>query len=182
MREFGSLYATVPGNLPTTQRAVIGCHLPLWTHRRSLGEGGQRRHSQKTTRARHRAAQRSTQVITVAKSPVLKQRIGDDIITVMAQPARLGRQGRYCGDHDDGRYVDAKPALKHGTIAILLRRTKKSARACEKLTSEVSESTVRLYSRWWTIGRDQQRNLERANGYGNLKGKSPIPARPRALW
>jgi tripeptide aminopeptidase len=118
--EFGIVYATVPGNLADNSKVpVIGFISHMDTSPAVSGEN--------VTPVIHKNYQGGdivlpkdpTQVITVAKNPVLKELIGDDIIT--ADGTTLLGSDDKSGIAEIMTMIDTfmqNPQLKHGTIAI----------------------------------------------------------------
>jgi len=118
--EFGIVYATVPGNLADNSKVpVIGFIAHMDTSPAVSGEN--------VTPVIHKNYQGGditlpkdpTQVITVDKNPVLKELIGDDIIT--ADGTTLLGSDDKSGCAEIMTMIDTfrqNPQLKHGTIAI----------------------------------------------------------------
>jgi len=118
--EFGIVYATVPGNLADNSKVpVIGFISHMDTSPAVSGEN--------VTPIIHKNYQGGdivlpkdpTQVITVAQNPVLKELIGDDIIT--ADGTTLLGSDDKSGIAEIMTMIDTfmqNPQLKHGTIAI----------------------------------------------------------------
>jgi tripeptide aminopeptidase len=118
--EFGIVYATVPGNLPDNSKApVIGLIAHMDTSPAVSGEN--------VSPIIHKNYQGGdivlpkdpTQIITVATSPVLKELIGDDIIT--ADGTTLLGSDDKSGCAEIMTMIDTlmqNPQLKHGTLAI----------------------------------------------------------------
>jgi len=118
--EFGIVYATLPGNLPDNSKApVIGFIAHMDTSPAVSGEN--------VNVVIHKNYQGGdivlpkdpTQVISVAKTPVLKTLIGDDIIT--ADGTTLLGSDDKSGIAEIMTMVDTliqNPQIKHGTIAI----------------------------------------------------------------
>jgi len=118
--EFGIVYATVPGNLADNSKVpVIGFIAHMDTSPAVSG--------QNVTPVIHKNYQGGnitlpkdpTQVITVDKNPVLKELIGDDIIT--ADGTTLLGSDDKSGCAEIMTMIDTfrqNPQLKHGTIAI----------------------------------------------------------------
>lgn len=118
--EFGIVYATVPGNLPDNSKVpVIGFIAHMDTSPAVSGEN--------VNVVIHKNYQGGdivlpkdpTQVVTVAKTPVLKELIGDDIIT--ADGTTLLGSDDKAGIAEIMSMVDTlmqNPQIKHGTIAI----------------------------------------------------------------
>ena len=118
--EFGIVYATLPGNLPDNSKApVIGFIAHMDTSPAVSGEN--------VNAVIHKNYQGGdivlpkdpTQVISVAKTPVLKTLIGDDIIT--ADGTTLLGSDDKSGVAEIMTMVDTliqNPQIKHGTLAI----------------------------------------------------------------
>jgi tripeptide aminopeptidase len=118
--EFGIVYATVPGNLADNSKVpVIGFIAHMDTSPAVSGEN--------VTPVIHKNYQGGditlpkdpTQVITVDKNPVLKELIGDDIIT--ADGTTLLGSDDKSGCAEIMTMIDTfrqNPQIKHGTIAI----------------------------------------------------------------
>jgi tripeptide aminopeptidase len=118
--EFGIVYATVPGNLSDNSKVpVIGFIAHMDTSPAVSGEN--------VNVVVHKNYQGGdivlpkdpTQIITVEKSPVLKELIGDDIIT--ADGTTLLGSDDKSGVAEVMTMVDLlmqNPQLKHGTIAV----------------------------------------------------------------
>jgi len=118
--EFGIVYATVPGNLPDNSKVpVVGFIAHMDTSPAVSGEN--------VNAIIHRNYQGGdivlpkdpTQIITVEKNPVLKDLIGDDIIT--ADGATLLGSDDKSGVAEIMTMLDTlkqNPQVKHGTIAI----------------------------------------------------------------
>jgi tripeptide aminopeptidase len=118
--EFGIVYATVGGNLPDNSKVpVIGFIAHMDTSPAVSGEN--------VNAVIHKNYQGGdivlpkdpTQVITVAKNPLLKELIGDDIIT--ADGTTLLGSDDKSGVAEIMTMIDTlrqNPQLKHGTIAV----------------------------------------------------------------
>jgi len=118
--EFGIVYATVPGNLPDNSKVpVIGFISHMDTSPAVSGEN--------VNAVIHKNYQGGdivlpkdpTQVISVAKNPLLKEMIGDDIIT--ADGTTLLGSDDKAGIAEIMTMIDIlkqNPEVKHGTLAI----------------------------------------------------------------
>src|SRR6185295_8265082 len=118
--EFGIVYATLPGNLADNSKVpVIGFLAHMDTSPAVSGEN--------VTPIIHKNYQGGdivlpkdpTQVISVAKNPLLKEMIGDDIIT--ADGTTLLGSDDKSGIAEIMTMIDMliqNPQIKHGTIAI----------------------------------------------------------------
>ena len=118
--EFGIVYATVPGNLPDNSRVpIVGFISHMDTSPSVLGAN--------VTAVIHKNYQGGdivlpkdpTQVISAAKNPILKEMIGDDIIT--ADGTTLLGSDDKSGIAAIMTMIDTlgqNPQIKHGTLAI----------------------------------------------------------------
>jgi len=118
--EFGIVYATVPGNLPDNSKVpVVGFISHMDTSPSVSGEN--------VTAVIHKNYQGGdivlpkdpTQIISVEKNPVLKEMIGDDIIT--ADGTTLLGSDDKSGIAAIMTMIDTlkqNPQIKHGTLAI----------------------------------------------------------------
>lgn len=120
LSEFGIVYATVPGNLADNSKVpVIGFISHMDTSPAVSGENVNVIIHKKYQGGDIVLPKDPTQVITVAGSPVLKELIGDDIIT--ADGTTLLGSDDKSGIAEIMTMVDTfmqNPQLKHGTIAV----------------------------------------------------------------
>ena len=118
--EFAIVYATVPGNLPDNSKApVIGFIAHMDTSPAVSGENVNPIIHKNYQGGDIVLPKDPTQIITVEKSPVLKELIGDDIIT--ADGTTLLGSDDKSGCAEIMTMIDTltqNPQLKHGTIAI----------------------------------------------------------------
>lgn len=118
--EFGIVYATVPGNLADNSKApVIGFIAHMDTSPAVSGENVNVVIHKNYRGGDIALPKDPTQIITVEKSPVLKELIGDDIIT--ADGTTLLGSDDKSGVAEVMTMVDTlmlNPQIKHGTIAI----------------------------------------------------------------
>src|SRR6476660_216932 len=118
--EFGIVYATVPGNLPDNSKfPVIGFIAHMDTSPAVSGENVNPIIHKNYQGGDIVLPKDPTQVITVAGSPVLKELIGDDIIT--ADGTTLLGSDDKAGCAEIMTMIDTlmqNPQIKHGTIAI----------------------------------------------------------------
>jgi tripeptide aminopeptidase len=118
--EFAIVYATVPGNLPDNSKVpVVGFIAHLDTSPAVSGENVNAVIHKNYQGGDIVLPKDSSQIITVDKSPVLKQLIGDDIIT--ADGTTLLGSDDKSGVAEIMTMVDAlmqNPQIKHGTIAV----------------------------------------------------------------
>src|SRR4030095_2587289 len=118
--EFGIVYATVPGNLADNSKApVVGLIAHMDTSPAVSGENVNPIIHTNYQGGDIVLPKDKTQVISVAKNPVLKKLIGDDIIT--ADGATLLGSDDKSGVAEIMTMIDTlrqNPQIKHGTLAI----------------------------------------------------------------
>ncbi len=118
--EFGIVYAMVPGNLADNSKVpVIGFIAHMDTSPAVSGENVNAIIHKNYQGGDIVLPKNTTQVITVAKNPVLKKLIGDDIIT--ADGTTLLGSDDKSGCAEIMTMIDTlrqNPQIKHGTIAI----------------------------------------------------------------
>jgi tripeptide aminopeptidase len=118
--EFAIVYATVPGNLPDNSKVpVIGFIAHMDTSSAVSGENVNPIIHKNYQGGDIVLPKDPTQIITVEKSPVLKELIGDDIIT--ADGTTLLGSDDKSGCAEIMTMIDTlmqNPQIKHGTIAI----------------------------------------------------------------
>ncbi|HET6976628.1 MAG TPA: peptidase T [Pyrinomonadaceae bacterium] len=118
--EFGIVYATVPGNLTDNSKVpVVGLIAHMDTSPAVSGENVNPIIHKNYQGGDITLPKDPTQVITVAKNPVLKTLIGDDIIT--ADGTTLLGSDDKSGCAEVMTMIDIlrqNPQLKHGTLAI----------------------------------------------------------------
>jgi tripeptide aminopeptidase len=118
--EFGIVYATVPGNLADNSKVpVVGLIAHMDTSPAVSGENVNAIIHKNYQGGDITLPKDPTQVITVAKNPVLKELIGDDIIT--ADGTTLLGSDDKSGVAEIMTMIDIlrqNPQIKHGSIAI----------------------------------------------------------------
>jgi tripeptide aminopeptidase len=118
--EFGIVYATVPGNLADNSRVpVVGLIAHMDTSPAVSGENVNAIIHKNYQGGDITLPKDPTQVISVAKNPVLKEMIGDDIIT--ADGTTLLGSDDKSGVAEVMTMIDIirqNPQIKHGTLAI----------------------------------------------------------------
>jgi tripeptide aminopeptidase len=118
--EFGIVYALVPGNLPDNSKVpVVGFIAHMDTSPAVSGENVNAIVHKNYQGGDIVLPKDPTQVITVAKNPLLKELIGDDIIT--ADGTTLLGSDDKSGVAEIMTMIDTlrqNPQLKHGTIAV----------------------------------------------------------------
>ena len=118
--EFGIVYATVPGNLADNSKVpVVGFIAHMDTSPAVSGENVNAIIHKNYQGGDIVLPKDTSQVITVAKNPVLKELIGDDIIT--ADGTTLLGSDDKAGISEIMTMIDIlrqNPQIKHGTLAI----------------------------------------------------------------
>src|SRR4026209_225701 len=118
--EFGIVYATVPGNLADNSKVpVVGFIAHMDTSPAVSGENVNAIIHKNYQGGDNTLPKDPTQVITVAKTPALKELIGDDIIT--ADGTTLLGSDDKSGCAEIMTMIDIlrqNPQIKHGTLAI----------------------------------------------------------------
>src|SRR5215207_471849 len=136
--EFGIVYATVPGNLPDNSKVpVIGFIAHMDTSPAVSGENVNAIIHKNYQGGDIILPKDPTQVITVAKNPVLKEMIGDDIIT--ADGTTLLGSDDKSGIAELMTMIDIlkqNPQIKHGNIAIAFTPDEEVGGGVEKFDIE----------------------------------------------
>src|SRR5690242_18393294 len=118
--EFGIVYALVPGNLPDNSKVpIVGFIAHMDTSPAVSGENVNAIIHKNYQGGDIVLPKDPTQVITVAKNPLLKELIGDDIIT--ADGTTLLGSDDKSGCAEIMTMIDTlrqNPQIKHGTIAV----------------------------------------------------------------
>ncbi len=118
--EFGIVYAMIPGNLPDNSKVpVVGFIAHMDTSPAVSGENVNAIVHKNYQGGDITLPKDPTQVISVAKNPVLKELIGDDIIT--ADGTTLLGSDDKSGVAEIMTMIDTlrqNPQIKHGTLAI----------------------------------------------------------------
>src|SRR5829696_8942704 len=136
--EFGIVYATVPGNLADNSKVpVIGLIAHMDTSPAVSGENVNAIIHKNYQGGDIVLPKDPTQVITVAKNPVLKELIGDDIIT--ADGTTLLGSDDKSGVAEIMTMIDIlrqNPQIKHGNIAIAFTPDEEVGGGIEKFDVE----------------------------------------------
>jgi tripeptide aminopeptidase len=136
--EFGIVYATLPGNLPDNSKVpVVGFIAHMDTSPAVSGENVNAVIHKNYQGGDITLPKDTTQVITVAKNPVLKTLIGDDIIT--ADGTTLLGSDDKAGISEIMTMLDTfkqNPQIKRGTIAIAFTPDEEVGTGIEKFDVE----------------------------------------------
>src|SRR4030095_2745639 len=142
--EFGIVYATVPGNLADNSKApVVGLIAHMDTSPAVSGENVNPIIHTNYQGGDIVLPKDKTQVITVAKNPVLKDMIGDDIIT--ADGTTLLGSDDKSGVAEIMTMIDTlrqNPQIKHGTLAIAFTPDEEVGGGIEKFESKAFGAKV----------------------------------------
>jgi tripeptide aminopeptidase len=181
--EFGIVYATVPGNLADNSKApVIGFISHMDTSPAVSGEN--------VNVVIHKNYQGGdivlpkdpTQVITVAKSPVLKELIGDDIIT--ADGATLLGSDDKSGIAEIMTMIDTlmqNPQLKHGTLAIAFTPDEEVGTGVEKFDVKGFGAQLAYTVDGESLGEISDETWSARTATVTFKGKSTHPGTAKGI-
>jgi tripeptide aminopeptidase len=181
--EFGIVYATVPGNLADNSRVpVIGFISHMDTSPAVSGEN--------VNVVIHKNYQGGdivlpkdpTQVITVAKSPVLNELIGDDIIT--ADGTTLLGSDDKSGIAEIMTMVDTlmqNPQLKHGTLAIAFTPDEEVGTGVEKFDVKGFGAQLAYTVDGESLGEISDETWSARTATVTFKGKSTHPGTAKGI-
>jgi tripeptide aminopeptidase len=181
--EFGIVYATVPGNLADNSKVpVIGFISHMDTSPAVSGEN--------VNVVIHKNYQGGdivlpkdpTQVITVAKSPVLKELIGDDIIT--ADGTTLLGSDDKSGIAEIMTMVDTlmqNPQLKHGTLAIAFTPDEEVGTGVEKFDVKGFGAQLAYTVDGESLGEISDETWSARTATVTFKGKSTHPGTAKGI-
>jgi tripeptide aminopeptidase len=181
--EFAIVYATVPGNLPDNSTVpVIGLLAHMDTSPAVSGEN--------VTPVIHKNYQGGdivlskdpTQIITVEKSPVLKEMIGDDIIT--ADGTTLLGSDDKSGVAEIMTMIDTlkqNPQLKHGTIAIAFTPDEEVGGGIEKFDIKGFGAQFAYTVDGETLGEISNETWSARTATVTFQGKSTHPGTARGI-
>src|SRR5258705_2899306 len=181
--EFGIVYATVPGNLPDNSKVpVVGFISHMDTSPAVSGEN--------VTAVIHKNYQGSdivlpkdpTQVITVARNPVLKELIGDDIIT--ADGTTLLGSDDKSGIAAIMTMIDTliqNPQIKHGTIAIAFTPDEEVGGGIDKFDIKGFGAQLAYTVDGETLGEISNETWSARTATVTFKGKSTHPGTAKGI-
>jgi tripeptide aminopeptidase len=181
--EFGIVYAMVPGNLPDNSKVpVIGFISHMDTSPAVSG--------QNVNVIIHKNYQGGdivlpkdpTQVITVAKNPVLKELIGDDIIT--ADGTTLLGSDDKSGIAEIMTMIDAlkqNPQIKHGTLAIAFTPDEEIGTGVEKFDLKGFGAKFAYTVDGETLGEISNETWSARTATVTFKGKSTHPGTAKGI-
>jgi tripeptide aminopeptidase len=181
--EFAIVYATVPGNLPDNSKVpVIGFISHMDTSPAVSSEN--------VNVVIHRDYQGGdivlpkdpTQVITVAKNPVLKELIGDDIIT--ADGTTLLGSDDKAGIAEVMTMIDTfmqNPQLKHGTIAVAFTPDEEVGGGIDKFDVEGFGAKLAYTVDGESLGEISNETWSARTATVTFKGKSTHPGTGKGI-
>jgi tripeptide aminopeptidase len=181
--EFGIVYATVPGNLPDNSKVpVVGFISHMDTSPAVSGEN--------VNVVIHKNYQGGdivlpkdpTQVITADKNPVLKQLIGDDIIT--ADGTTLLGSDDKSGIAEIMTMVDTfmqNPQLKHGTLAIAFTPDEEVGSGIDKFDVKGFGAQVAYTVDGESLGEISEETWSARTATVTFKGKSTHPGTAKGV-
>jgi tripeptide aminopeptidase len=181
--EFGIVYATVPGNLADNSKVpVIGFISHMDTSPAVSGEN-----VNVVIHKNYRGGdivlpKDPTQVITVEKSPVLKELIGDDIIT--ADGTTLLGSDDKSGIAEIMTMVDTlmqNPQLKHGTLAIAFTPDEEVGTGVEKFDVKGFGAQLAYTVDGESLGEISDETWSARTATVTFKGKSTHPGTAKGI-
>src|ERR1041384_4450261 len=180
--EFGIVYAMVPGNLADNSKVpVIGFIAHMDTSPAVSGENVNAIIHKNYQGGDIVLPNDKTQVITVAKNPVLKKLIGDDIIT--ADGTTLLGSDDKSGCAEIMTMIDIfrqNPQLKHGTLAIAFTPDEEVGTGIEKFDVKGFGAKVAYTVDGKSWGRSATRRGVLAPQRSHFRARARIRARPKA--
>ncbi|HSE24300.1 MAG TPA: peptidase T [Pyrinomonadaceae bacterium] len=181
--EFGIVYATVPGNLPDNSRVpVVGFISHMDTSPSVSGAN--------VTAVIHKNYQGGdivlpkdrTQVISVAKNPILKEMIGDDIIT--ADGTTLLGSDDKSGIAAIMTMIDTlgqNPQIKHGTLAIAFTPDEEVSGGIEKFDVKSFGAKVAYTVDGGELGEISNETWSARTATVTFQGKSTHPGSAKGI-
>jgi tripeptide aminopeptidase len=170
LSEYCVVYGMIPGNLPDNSKApVIGLLAHMDTSPAVSGTNVNPIIHKNYQGGDIVLPNDKTQVITVAKNPILKEMIGDDIIT--ADGTTLLGSDDKSGVAEIMTMIDTlrqNPQIKHGPIAVAFTPDEEVGGGIEKFDVKGFGAKFAYTVDGEELG-DQQRNLERAHRYRHLQ-------------
>jgi tripeptide aminopeptidase len=181
--EFAIVYATVPGNLPDNSKVpVIGFMAHMDTSPAVSGENVNVIIHKNYQGGDIVLPKDPTQVITVAGSPVLKELIGDDIIT--ADGTTLLGSDDKSGCAEIMTMIDTlmqNPQIKHGTIAIAFTPDEEVGGGIEKFDVPGFGAKFAYTVDGETLGEISNETWSARTATVTFKGKSTHPGTAKGI-
>ena len=181
--EFGIVYATVPGNLADNSKVpVVGFIAHMDTSPAVSGENVNAVIHKNYQGGDITLPKDPTQVLTVAKNPVLKELIGDDIIT--ADGTTLLGSDDKSGCAEIMTMIDTlrqNPQVKHGTIAIAFTPDEEVGTGIEKFDIKGFGAKVAYTVDGEELGEISDEPGARAQQPSPFQGKSTHPGTAKGI-
>lgn len=181
--EFGIVYATVPGNLADNSKVpVIGFISHMDTSEAVSGENVNPIIHKNYQGGDIVLPKDPTQVITVARNPILKQMIGDDIIT--ADGTTLLGSDDKSGIAEIMTMIDTlgqNPEIKHGTLAIAFTPDEEVGGGIEKFDVEGFGARFAYTVDGGTLGEISNETWSAKTATVTFQGKSTHPGTAKGM-
>src|SRR5687767_9106437 len=181
--EFGVVYATVPGNLPDNSKVpVVGFIAHMDTSPAVSGENVNAIFHKNYQGGDIVLPKDPSQVITVAKNPVLKTLIGDDIIT--ADGTTLLGSDDKAGIAEVMTMIDTfkqNPQLKRGTIAIAFTPDEEVGTGIQKFDVKAFGAKVAYTVDGGELGEISDETWSARTATVTFQGKSTHPGSARNI-
>jgi tripeptide aminopeptidase len=183
LSEFGIVYASVPGNLADNSKVpVIGFISHMDTSPAVSGENVNVIIHKNYQGGDIVLPKDPTQVITVAKNPVLKELIGDDIIT--ADGTTLLGSDDKSGIAEIMTMIDTlkqNPQIKHGTLAIAFTPDEEVGTGVEKFDVKGFGARLAYTVDGETLGEISNETWSARTATVTFKGKSTHPGTAKGI-
>jgi tripeptide aminopeptidase len=181
--EFGIVYATLPGNLPDNSKVpVVGFIAHMDTSPAVSGENVNAIIHKNYQGGDITLPKDTTQVITVAKNPVLKTLIGDDIIT--ADGTTLLGSDDKSGVAEIMTMLDTfqqNPQIKRGTIAIAFTPDEEVGTGIEKFDVNGFGAKVAYTVDGGELGEISEETWSARTATVTFQGKSTHPGSAKGI-
>ena len=181
--EFGIVYATVPGNLPDNSKVpVVGFIAHMDTSPAVSGENVNAIIHKNYQGGDIVLPKDTSQVITVAKNPVLKELIGDDIIT--ADGTTLLGSDDKAGIAEIMTMIDIlrqNPQIKHGTLAIAFTPDEEVGTGIEKFDVKAFGAKVAYTVDGGELGAISDETWSARTATVTFQGKSTHPGSAKGI-
>jgi tripeptide aminopeptidase len=181
--EFGIVYATIPGNLPDNSKVpVVGFIAHMDTSPAVSGENVNAIIHKNYQGGDIVLPKDPTQIISVEKNPVLKELIGDDIIT--ADGTTLLGSDDKAGIAEIMTMIDTfkqNPQLKHGTIAIAFTPDEEVGGGIEKFDVKAFGAKVAYTVDGEELGEISDETWSARTATVTFQGKSTHPGTAKGI-
>src|SRR5215207_6176875 len=181
--EFGIVYATLPGNLPDNSKVpVVGFIAHMDTSPAVTGENVNAIIHKNYQGGDITLPKDTTQVISVAKNPVLKELIGDDILT--ADGTTLLGSDDKSGVAEVMTMIDIlrqNPQIKHGTLAIAFTPDEEVGTGIEKFDVKAFGAKVAYTVDGEELGEISDETWSARTATVTFQGKSTHPGTAKGI-